>query len=223
MTRADTRRRWLSALSGTALSGGALFAAGCASPALPGQRVQRVVVQSSVEEAATAPTPSPAVQTYVSAAPAKPATTLDYMELPLRLAIPRLGVDAPVISVGLTPQMAMDVPQRAEEVGWYEFSARPGLKGNSILAGHLDWNGTPGVFRRLSDLRPGDKLAVRGADGQERPYTVDWNREWPLSSAPVGTIFEALERPAITLITCGGRWNAATQRYDTRVVVRALR
>ena len=145
------------------------------------------------------------------------------MELPLRLAIPRLGVDAPVISVGLTPEKAMDVPQRADQVGWYEYSARPGMKGNSILAGHLDWFGQPGVFRRLIDMRRGDTVAVRGADGQERHYAVDWTNEWPLSSAPVGTIFEPVEQPALTLITCGGRWNQATQRYDTRVVGRALR
>ena len=169
------------------------------------------------------PTPTPASITYSAPTPARPRVTVDYMELPLRLAIPRLGVDAPVISVGLTPERAMDVPQRADQVGWYEYSARPGMKGNSILAGHLDWLGQPGVFRRLIEMRKGDTVTVRGADGQERPYIVDWTNEWPLSSAPVGTVFEPVEQPALTLITCGGRWNQATQRYDTRVVVRALR
>ena|GEM_PF-473116 len=166
-------------------------------------------------------TPEPEVQTY--RAQATPRPRVDYMELPLRLIVPRLGVDAAVIAVGLTPQLAMDIPQRAEEIGWYEYSTRPGMKGNSILAGHLDWNGQPGVFRRLSDLRSGDSIAVRGSDGQERPYRVEWNREWPVINAPIGAIFEPLDQPALTLITCGGRWNAVTQRYDTRVVVRAFR
>jgi LPXTG-site transpeptidase (sortase) family protein len=148
---------------------------------------------------------------------------VDYMELPLRLAIPRLRVDAPVIAVGLTPQLAMDVPQRAEEVGWYEYSTRPGMKGNSILAGHLDWLGQPGVFRQLAEMKQGDTVTIRGADGQERTYAVEWNREWPFVTAPIGTVFEDVDRPALTLITCGGRWNATTQRYDTRVVVRAYR
>jgi LPXTG-site transpeptidase (sortase) family protein len=169
------------------------------------------------------PTPTPAAITYVAAAPAKPRVVVDYMELPLRLAIPRLGVDAPVISVGLTPQMAMDVPQRADQVGWYEYSTRPGMKGNSVLAGHLDWNGVSGVFRRLGEMRTGDKATIRGANGEERVYTVEWTNEWQFASAPVGTIFESVEQPALTLITCGGRWNPATQRYDTRVVVRAVR
>jgi sortase (surface protein transpeptidase) len=213
--RSYSRRFWL------ASSG--LLAAGCAAPALPGQSAQRVVVRTSDEVPVSELAPTPAAQTYVAAAPAKSATIVDYMELPLRLVVPRLSVDAPVIAVGLTPQLAMDVPKRAEEVGWYEYSVRPGMKGNSVLAGHLDWNGVSGVFRRLNDLRGGDKVAIRGADGQERDYTVEWNREWPFATAPVGTIFEPLDRPAVTLITCGGRWNAATQRYDTRVVVRAVR
>ena len=191
--------------------------AACAAPGQPNSAGGKPALPVIVLE----PTPTPAAITYVASAPAKPR--VDYMELPLRLSIPRLGVDAPVISVGLTPQMAMDVPQRADQVGWYEYSARPGMKGNSILAGHLDWNGQPGVFRRLSDMRAGDNVAVRGADGQERVYSVEWTNEWPLATAPVGTIFEPVEQPALTLITCGGRWNATTQRYDTRVVVRAIR
>ena len=197
----------------------ALPLAACAAPGQPNAAQGKAALPVIHLE----PTPTPASITYSAATPARPRVTVDYMELPLRLSIPRLGVDAPVISVGLTPEKAMDVPQRADQVGWYEYSARPGMKGNSILAGHLDWFGQPGVFRRLIDMRKGGTVAVRGADGQERPYTVDWANEWPLSSAPVGTIFEPVEQPALTLITCGGRWNQATQRYDTRVVVRALR
>lgn len=212
-----SRRRSL--LGAAASTLGAAGLAACAGPAQPNAAGGKQSLPVIVLE----PTPTPAAITYVAPTPARPRVTVDYMELPLRLAIPRLEVDAPVVSVGLTPERAMDVPQRADQVGWYEYSARPGMKGNSVLAGHLDWNGQPGVFRRLSDMRRGDSVAVRGADGQERSYTVEWTNEWPLATAPVGTVFEPVEQPALTLITCGGRWNTATQRYDTRVVVRALR
>jgi LPXTG-site transpeptidase (sortase) family protein len=155
----------------------------------------------------------------------RPMRENSYLAMPLRLAIPRLGVDAPIIAVGLTQEGAMDVPQQAHEVGWYEHSQRPGLKGNAVLAGHLDWYGVSGVFRRLAELVAGDTVAIHGADGQERAYTVEWRRSYAASSAiaVVGEVFEPLERAALTLITCGGRWNPATQRYDTRVVVRAGR
>jgi LPXTG-site transpeptidase (sortase) family protein len=149
----------------------------------------------------------------------------DLLAMPLRLAVPKLGIDAPIIAVGLTPEGAMDVPQRAEEVGWYEHSQRPGLRGNAVLAGHLDWYGVDGVFRRLAELEQGDAIVVRAADGQERTYAVEWRRSYPAGNAiaVVGEVFEQLGRAALTLITCGGRWNSASQRYDLRVVVRAGR
>jgi sortase (surface protein transpeptidase) len=200
-------------LVATAAPVAALAAGACAAPggrAAPAEPPPAVIA-----------VPTEDVQTYSAAG--RPRPRVDYMELPLRLKIPRLAVDAPVISVGLTPELAMDVPQRAEEVGWYEYSPRPGMKGNSVLAGHLDWNGVPGVFRRLIDLKQGDSVVIRGADGQERPYAVEWNREWQTGQAPLTTVFEPIDRPALTLITCGGRWNPATRLYDTRVVVRAFR
>ena len=203
----------------------ALVAAGCAAP-LGAKRATPRYISTNME---TTPVPTaqpaleatPAVTTYVAAnaQPRKP----DHMELPLRLAIPRLGVDGLVIAVGLAPDGSMEVPQRPQDVGWYQYSARPGAKGNSVLAGHLNWYGVDGVFRRLAETVPGEAVIVRAADGEERTYAVEWHQEWPLTTAPVGKVFEPLDVPALTLITCGGRWNAATQRYDTRVVVRCQR
>lgn len=210
LRRPTSRRTLLAALP--ALFGSVLV--GCARPLAASPPVPA--------ESTPAPSPTddtPPVVTY--AAEAKPPQRVDVMALPLRLGIPRLGVDAPVIAVGLTGGFAMDVPQQPDQVGWYEYSSRPGMKGNAVLAGHLDWMGKPGVFRQLADVRPGDKVVVRGADGDAREYTVQWNKQWLMSAAPVGTIFEPVTDPALTLITCGGRWDARTQRYDMRVVVRA--
>jgi sortase (surface protein transpeptidase) len=213
----DRRSFLTAALPLGAAAAGAPGLAGGAPPAGGG----RGAAPAPPASAGVIAVPTEDVQTYTAGGKLKPR--VDYMELPLHLRIPGLAVDAPVIAVGLTADKAMDVPQRAEDVGWYEYSSRPGTKGNSVLAGHLDWLGAPGVFRRLIDLRPGDAVAVRGADGEERSFAVEWNREWQLGKAPITTIFEPLDRPALTLITCGGRWNPTTRLYDTRVVVRALR
>jgi LPXTG-site transpeptidase (sortase) family protein len=194
---------------------GAVPASACSWPWPAGRAAPREVSPPSGGDG------PPRVVTYVASG--APVRQPDHLELPLRLVIPRIGVDAPVIAVGLTADGAMDVPERAEEVGWYQYSPRPGLKGNAVLAGHLNWRGVDGVFRHLASLAAGDTVIVRAANGQERPYTVSWRREWPVATAPIGTVFELLERPALTLITCGGSWNPVTQRYDTRVVVRAQR
>ena len=139
------------------------------------------------------------------------------------MAIPSIGVDAPVVAVGLTSDGSMDVPKRAGEIGWFEYSPRPGLRGNSILAGHLDWQGAPGVFNKLASAKSGDPVIIRGADGVEHKYDVEWHREFPADGAAPKVVFEPMVAYGLTLITCGGKWNPVSRRYDSRVVVRALR
>lgn len=208
--RQHSRRAAFGAMAGVV----GLLAAACAAP---GQQPRRPV---ATPKPTATPDTGPALLTFQASGNVRKP---DNLVMPLRLAIPRIGVDAPVIAVGLTPEGAMDVPKRAGDVGWYEYSPRPGLPGNAVLAGHLDWQGVTGVFNRLLELRPGDAVAIRTGDGQDRGYRVQWHEEYQVNSAPVERIFEAWPSPALTLITCGGRWNPATRRYDTRVVIRALR
>ncbi len=169
---------------------------------------------------APAPTPVPGIKTWSSTAKAK---TIDHLELPLYMAIPSIQVDAPVVAVGLTNDGSMDVPKRAGDIGWFEYSPRPGLRGNSIVAGHLDWQGSPGVFQKLASAKSGDAVIVRGADGVGHKYGVEWLREFPADGASPRVVFEPLVAYGLTLITCGGKWNPVSRRYDTRIVVRALR
>lgn len=197
------------------VSGGVLQAA-CSTNVAPSVKP----VAAAMPTATPAPDSGPGVLTFQA-----PAATrvVDHLELPLRLAIPKLKVDAPIIAVGLTAEGAMDVPRRADEVGWYEFGTRPGMKGNAVLAGHLDWYGADGVFRRLADLNGGDTVVIRAANGDERPYGVEWKQEYAVGNAPMAKVFEWQTSAALTLITCGGRWNAAARLYETRIVVRCQR
>lgn len=127
------------------------------------------------------------------------------------------------MAVGVAPSGAMDVSQRAEDIGWYQLGPRPGSRGNAVLAGHLNWQGKVGVFAPLCEMRRGDLVAVRAADGETRAYHTQWIEEYPADNAPVAKVFEPLDDPALTLITCGGYWNPATRRCSTRVVARATR
>lgn len=221
---AVSRRRWLGAAVTTLGAVASLGAvAACTPPTMSqvmGPGWNRADGAAKTDPSGPTPTPPAGPTTYRATGPARAAAPF---ELPLRLVIPKLGVDAPIIAVGLTREGGMDVPQQAHEVGWYQHSERPGHRGNAVLAGHLDWYGVSGVFRRLAQMEGDDRLVIISSDGQERLYTVEWQREFLASNAiaVVGEVFEPLERAVLTLITCGGRWNALTQRYDSRVVVRA--
>lgn len=172
---------------------------------------------------AASPTAGPPIRGVVTFTGKGKAKPIDHIDLPLTLAVPSVGIDAPVIAVGLTNDGAMDVPKRPTDVGWFEYSPRPGLAGNSILAGHLDWQGAPGAFATLSSVKNGESVVVRESDGSERGFAVEWKREVAAEAPPPKQVFEPIISPGLTLITCGGRYNPATRRYDTRIVVRAIR
>jgi sortase (surface protein transpeptidase) len=172
---------------------------------------------------ATGATVGPPIKGVVTFTGKGKVKSIDHIDLPLTLAVPTVGIDAPVVAVGLTKDGAMDVPKRPSDVGWFEYSPRPGLAGNSILAGHLDWQGSPGAFVKLASVKTGEAVIVRESDGGERMFAVEWKREVAAEAPPPKQVFEPIISPGLTLITCGGRYNAETRRYDTRIVVRAIR
>jgi len=146
-----------------------------------------------------------------------------------RLIIDSLGVDAPVIELGMDSQNVPDVPLDAGDVAWYNFTAKPGEGGNAVLAGHLNWGGDPGVFADLADLQPGEIIRVEAEDGREFAYEVSEN--FTVESRDPDSRWVMAPRPAdsLTLITCGGTWvpDPKDERiggnYTDRVVVQAER
>jgi sortase A len=72
-------------------------------------------------------------------------------EHPIRLRIPALAVDAPVVQGDGWEQLK-------KGVGQHTGTANPGQKGNLVLSGHNDVFGE--VFRYLDRLKPGDEIII---------------------------------------------------------------
>jgi LPXTG-site transpeptidase (sortase) family protein len=97
-------------------------------------------------------------------------------EKPLRLAIPSLDINAPVLPVGLIPrwnesrrqQLQWSVPD-AYAVGWHESSAPVGQPGNTVLNGHNNIHGS--IFGNLVDLTLGQEIILYAA-GRSYVYQV---------------------------------------------------
>lgn len=139
---------------------------------------------------------------------------------PVRLLIPKIGVDAAVESVGLDAQGNMAIPARTDEVAWYSPGAIPGDVGNAVIDGHLDWYNGPAVFWSLGSLRVGDVLTVRRQDGSQKTFKVDSTSlmRW---DAPTDSLFTRSGPPTLTLITCAGSWDKQKATYTQRLVVHA--
>src|SRR3989304_367000 len=120
----------------------------------------------------------------------------------MRLRIPKFGVDAPIVEVGLLDGGEMAAPKNGNEVVWYGGSPIPGNPGNALLAGHLDWSGRGAVFWRLRELRSGDRVVVDAPNGGQLEFTVTDSILYPAKDAPMDEIAASGPAPVITMITC---------------------
>lgn len=199
----------LVAALGVFLGRGAVLGVGLS---LPGRAQPAAVV--------TATPPVPAPTTAQSDLLARARAIVAPAAQPTRLAVPAIGVDAPVESVGLDAQGRMATPSRAENVAWFKPGATPGDAGNAVIAGHLDWTSGPAVFYRLSRLKKGDELSVLREDGTRARFLVESSAMLPYDAATDG-LFTKTGPPTLTLITCAGAWDRARATYLQRLVVRA--
>lgn len=156
----------------------------------------------------------------IGLAPA-PARSLFRGSRPVALRISSIQVDADV-EEGAIVDGEMQNPTGPWVVTWYPESSRVGIAGNAVFAGHVDyWNTGPAVFARLIELAEGDTVEITGNNGRVYRYAVVWNQLFDAEAAPIQEIVGPTDTASLTLITCGGTFDTATQTYDQRRVVRA--
>lgn len=162
----------------------------------------------SIRSLEVQPTPTPVNQRYDSPA--------------ARIKISRIGVDASIITMGLLPDGTMESPPKPELVAWYGFTTKPGLGGNAVLSGHLDYrNYGPAVFANLKKLVQGDTIEVVLADGTTITYEVTGLKQYPVELVPMREVLAQTADDSLTLITCGGAFGGAS--YTDRLVLRAVK
>ena len=143
----------------------------------------------------------------------------------LLLALPSIGVTAAVSSIGFEPGTRTPaIPYSAWGVGWYNFTDYPGVGGNAVFAGHVDYyTGEAAVFARLGSVKLGDMIYVVLGDGTSYAYQVTQSYYVSPYTADVNEIFGITANDAITFVTCGGTWDPVAHDYSHRLVVRAFR
>ncbi|MGV9566818.1 class F sortase [Streptomyces sp. NPDC003480] len=145
-----------------------------------------------------APPPSPA-SVKSARTPARSA--------PVRLRIPAVGVDTPVVRLGLAADGTVQVPPVTahDRAGWYRYSPTPGQAGPSVILGHVTVGAYgDGVFRHLARLRRGDRIETRLENGTTAVFAVRAVRTVAKADFPVDEVYGNVDRPELRLITCGG-------------------
>jgi hypothetical protein len=144
------------------------------------------------------------------------------VSLPVSLTIPSIGVQTSLIRLGLTASGTLQVPPSTAVAGWYTGSPRPGAVGSAVIAGHIDSRAGPGIFFRLSQLHPGDRVYVRRADGTLAVFRVTVVRQFPKDSFPTSAVYGPTPDPEVRLITCGGTFDPQLGSYLSNTVVYAV-
>ncbi|MGV9211647.1 class F sortase [Micromonospora sp. RB23] len=144
---------------------------------------------------------------------------------PVRLVIPEIDVTATVNAVGINERTnEFEVPPSVDEIGWYRYG--PGLEadaGSVVIAGHVDSaRQGRGAFYRLRELDQGDTLTATGSDGTARRYRVVAREEYAKTKIPLDRYFARDGKPRLTLITCGGPFDAKARKYRDNIVVTAV-
>jgi hypothetical protein len=139
---------------------------------------------------------------------------------PVRLVAADLDLNAAVVAAGVDPaNRSLDVPRHVGTAAWWAGGARPGDRaGTIVLAGHVDFDGRPGVFYRLDRLALGDVVTVIGADGVRYDYRLSALRRVPKPALPAAGIFRVDGPPRLALVTCGGTFDAKERSYHDNLV-----
>ncbi|MET7708390.1 class F sortase [Micromonospora sp. NPDC005413] len=144
---------------------------------------------------------------------------------PVRLVIPGIDVTATVNAVGINERTnEFEVPPSVDQIGWYRYG--PGLEadaGSVVIAGHVDSaKQGKGAFFRLRELDQGDTLTATGSDGKARQFRVIAREEYTKTKIPLDRYFARDGKPRLTLITCGGPFDAKARKYRDNIVVTAV-
>jgi len=142
---------------------------------------------------------------------ANPGTAL------VRLAIPSIGIETLVVE-GTSPSAL-----RAG-AGHYPNTPKPGLSGNSAIAGHRTTYGRP--FNRIDEVEPGDAIWVSTPIGDFK-YVASADSPSPTCPTPAGkatcitnprdwSVIDQTPNAALTLTSCHPKGSA-----EQRIILRA--
>jgi hypothetical protein len=143
---------------------------------------------------------------------------------PVRVRIPKLGIDAPLVPSAVdVPNGVLGVPDDILRPGWWRDGAAPGDHAGAVLvAGHVDSASRgAGAFFGLASARSGMLVELRTRDGRTKEYRVVSVRLMSKEQLPPD-IYSRRGRPRLVLVTCGGPFDEARKHYRDNVVVTAV-
>jgi sortase (surface protein transpeptidase) len=205
--RAKRQRRRLLVAALTLIAAGLFAAAGVTArdPVPPKSQLQRVL-----------PPPDSGTLALSASSQAPPRRQ---MPIPVRIAVPAIGLSARVVALGLNRDHTVQVPKTFSDTGWFRPGPEPGERGAAVILGHVDSRRGPAVFYRLRALRRGDVIRISLRNGSKIRFVVTGAKAVPKRHFPTKLVYAKTGGPGLRLITCDGRFDSSTGHYVDNYIV----
>lgn len=211
---------------------------GASVRAVPPPRPPQPLAQAGPAELAPSPTATPGRADGTGTETAAPASTKDGStapnpditpaglprSTPTTITIPRIGVNAEIMTLGMNPDGTVEVPplDQAMKAGWYSPGPSPGEAGNAVIVGHVDSAKIgPAVFFNLGALQKGDTINVARQDGSTATFTIDEVKSYPKTAFPTELVYGPSDKPSLRVVTCGGQFDQNAGSYLNNIIALA--
>lgn len=169
-------------------------------------QAMRTLPALPIEHSAPATAPS---------APAPVAQKNTPIHRPVHITIPSIGLDSPIVDVGINKKGEIDVPSgKTNNVGWYKYGVIPGNRGTAILDAHVF-----AALKNLKEVQPGADIYIETEDGELFHFVVAKKQTYVLAGLTSATLFTGLSDNAMNIITCAGSLTPDRSTYDHRLIV----
>jgi hypothetical protein len=140
---------------------------------------------------------------------------------PTEIDIPKIAAHSTLVPLGLQPDGTIQVPPVSTplQAGWYSYGPTPGEIGPAVVLGHVDGNRQKGIFYRLKELTPGDRISVSRKDGSTAVFVVRKVDQVDKDAFPENLVYGNTSDAELRLITCGGSFDRTAHSYVDNVIV----
>jgi sortase (surface protein transpeptidase) len=142
---------------------------------------------------------------------------------PKIISIPSIESRGRVTPLGLKSSGQMESPYNIYDAGWYDKSSTPGSAGATLIDGHVSGPSKPGIFKNLEKLAAGAKIEIERGDGKKYSYTVIKVETVDVDKVNMAKLLVPITAGSrgLNLITCGGHFDASSNKYLQRTIVYA--
>lgn len=151
--------------------------------------------------------------------PAPPAPLSLPTSVPVSVRAPTVGVQSPLVQVGLNSDGTIEVPVVYDTAAWYRLGPTPGALGPAVIVGHVDSYQGHGVFFSLAKLKIQQIIEVTRADSTVAHFRVDAVNSYPKDQFPTAAVYGPIDYAGLRVITCGGVFDKTTKNYESNTVV----